>query len=91
MCFYFSHKIASNCNLTPSSSSPAYMDLMNGLDSESPAADTKCNTELLNLETSQPLTVDSISSAYASAEVFLKPQTNKSKYKKNYYYSSQPR
>ncbi|XP_014777792.1 guanine nucleotide exchange factor subunit RIC1 isoform X1 [Octopus bimaculoides] len=68
---------ASNCNLTPSSGSPAYMDLMNGLDSESPAAATKCNSELLNLETSQPLTVDSISSAYASAEVFLKPQTNK--------------
>lgn len=70
---------ASNSTLT-ASCTPSDLNLINGLNSnaEYPASGTKCNLELLHgLEPSQPLTVDSISSAYASDEVFLKPQTNK--------------
>lgn len=73
--------LASNSTLT-ASCTPSDLNLINGLNSnaEYPASGTKCNLELLHgLEPSQPLTVDSISSAYASDEVFLKPQTNKSK------------
>ena len=86
----FSLYLASNSNLT-ASCTPSDLDLTNGLNSnaEYPSSGTKCNLELLHdLEPSQPLTVDSISSAYASDEVFLKPQTNKSKQCLFLYFSS---